>query len=108
MTSTLERTFAFYWRALADDLPEPEREYRFAPPRRWRLDYAWPAHLVAVELQGGTWVRGRHSRGRGQSQDYEKHNAATLLGWKLLYFTSDMLTADPHAVVEDVRALLAA
>lgn len=34
------------------------KEYRFHPGRRWRLDYAWPNHRVAVELHGATWTRG--------------------------------------------------
>ncbi len=44
-------------------LPEPEREYRFAQEalgRKWRFDFSWPEYRVAVELDGGTWVRGRH------------------------------------------------
>jgi hypothetical protein len=37
-------------------LPVPIREHRFAPPRRWRFDYAWPAHRLALEIEGGTWT----------------------------------------------------
>lgn len=66
---------------LSEGWPEPEFEVRFAPPRRWRFDVAWPAWLVAVEVNGGVWVAGRHSRGAGQIKDFEKLNQAQLLGW---------------------------
>lgn len=72
-------------------LPLPEREYRFLPPRRWRFDLAWPPRKLAAEIEGGTWITGRHSRGSGMRSDAEKYNAATLAGWKVLRFTSDMV-----------------
>lgn len=102
--STLERAFAFYWRALADGLPEPEREVMFARSRRWRFDFAWPAQRVAVECDGGTYTGGRHTRGEGYRRDAEKLNAATALGWRVFRVTMDMLRDDPHGFVSMVRA----
>ena len=64
-----------------------EREYRFHPTRRWRFDFAWRVEGVAVEIEGGTYVNGRHTRGQGFSRDCEKYNAAAILGWKVLRFT---------------------
>ncbi len=74
-----------------------ERELRFAPHRRWRFDYAWPQQLVALEIEGGTWVTGRHNRPLGFARDLDKYNAAALLGWRLLRVTP--------AQVEDGSAL---
>jgi hypothetical protein len=34
--------FAYYWRAFASDMPEPQREHRFDDRRKWRFDFAWP------------------------------------------------------------------
>jgi hypothetical protein len=72
-------------------LPEPVREYVFAPPRRWRFDFAWPDLPItdrwAVEVEGGTWVNGRHGRGAGFQNDCEKYNRAALLGWRVLRVT---------------------
>lgn len=65
-------------------LPLPETEYRFAPPRRWRFDYAWPAHKVALEVEGGVWTGGRHVSGAGFVKDMEKYNAAAVAGWRVL------------------------
>ena len=70
-------------------LPEPVSECRFAPPRRWRLDYAWPKHKLALEIEGGIWVRGRHNRPIGFKKDLEKYNTLTLMGWHLLRVTPD-------------------
>ena len=75
----------------AAGLPVPCREYRFAPPRRWRFDYAWPDRRLALEVEGGTWAGGRHVRGKGYEGDCEKYNAAALLGWTVLRVTTAML-----------------
>jgi len=81
-------------------------EYRFHPVRRWRFDVAFPASRVAVELEGGIWVEGGHSRGSGVVKDIEKYNSATLLGWRILRYTSDDLRKRPGEVCDEVRSLL--
>ncbi|HEY7313861.1 MAG TPA: hypothetical protein VH643_31215 [Gemmataceae bacterium] len=58
----------------AAGLPPPNREHRFAPPRRWRFDLAWPSLRLALEIEGGTWTGGRHVRGKGYENDREKYN----------------------------------
>lgn len=75
----------------AQGLPKPVPEWRFCAPRRWRFDWAWPEHLVAVEVEGGVFIRGRHSRGAGMLKDMEKYNRAALLGWKVLRVTPSQL-----------------
>lgn len=62
-------------------------EHRFDKVRRWRLDFAMVPVKLAVELEGGIWVHGRHNRGAGMEADIEKYNALTLAGWRLLRFT---------------------
>lgn len=75
-------------------LPHPHREYRFHDTRKWRFDYAWPEHSLAVEQQGGVWMRGRHSRGAGQVKDFEKLNTAQLMGWRVLQVTPQQLCTE--------------
>lgn len=87
------------WQLRAASIPAPEREHRFTPPRRYRFDFAWPTARVALEVEGGTYANGRHSRGPGFERDCEKYNAAALEGWCVIRATTRM--------VEDGRALAA-
>ncbi len=80
-------------------LPVPTREHQFMPGRKWRFDYAWPEHRVAVEMEGGIWMRGggAHSRPANIERDMEKYNAATLRDWRVLrYSPRRMLDAIPE------------
>jgi very-short-patch-repair endonuclease len=63
------------------------REHRFHPSRRWRFDCAWPFHMVALEVDGGSWVGGRHTTGSGFEKDCEKLSEAAALGWRVLRVT---------------------
>ena len=83
--SALEAKMALHIRAFK--VPEPVREHRFAPDRRWRLDFAWPEQRVAVECEGGTWSGGRHTRGSGFEADARKYAAAILAGWRVFRVT---------------------
>ena len=78
-------------------IPTPAAEYRFAPPRRWRFDFAWPDYRIALEVEGGIWTGGRHVRGKGYEKDCEKYNTAQLEGWKVYRVTP--------AMIRDGRAL---
>lgn len=89
MGSELEELFAQQL-VYAEVFP-PEREVSFAKPRRWRFDFAWPARKVAVEVEGGTWVQGRHTRGASFEADCEKYAEAAILGWIVLRVTGAMV-----------------
>jgi len=89
---------------LAAGLPMPVREFRFAPPRRWRFDFAWVEQKVAVEVDGGNWVRGRHARGAGIQRDNEKLNAAAVLGWRVLRYSPEQIARGEFR--DDLRELL--
>jgi very-short-patch-repair endonuclease len=66
-------------------LPTPETEVRFHPVRKWRADYLWRAPVkLIVELDGGLFVGGRHSRGVGAEKDMEKTAAALELGYRVM------------------------
>jgi len=62
-------------------LPAPVAEHRFHPTRRWRFDLAWPEQMVALEIEGGVWTGGRHTRGAGYLKDIEKYSVASAMGW---------------------------
>ena len=67
------------------------REYAFHPTRKWRFDYAIPEHKIAIEVDGGVWINGRHNRASGYVKDLDKFNAAASMGWVALKFTPDQL-----------------
>ena len=90
---------------LEEELPTPETEHRFHKVRRWRFDFAYPEYKVAVEVEGGIWSRGRHTRGKGFQQDCTKYNEAALLGWLVLRVTARHIE-DGRALVWLRRALV--
>lgn len=74
----------FTWEAY--DLPIPQPEYKFHQTRKWRFDYAWTDRLIALEIEGGIWIYGRHNRASSYLKDQEKYNEAGLLGWRVFKF----------------------
>lgn len=82
--SSLEAKFLL----IVQGLPQPVREYRFHPVRKWRFDFAWPTALLAVEVDGGAFSIGRHNRAIPQAGDNEKTNVAILCGWRVLKFNT--------------------
>lgn len=75
----------------AHNLPEPQTEFRFNPNRKWRFDFAFPMEKIALEVEGGIWSGGRHSRPTGIMGDIEKYNSAATLGWRVLRVTPQNL-----------------
>lgn len=78
MFETLLRSFG---------VPAPEREHVFYPTRKWRSDYCWPQHKLAVEIDGGVFTGGRHTQGSGFRKDQEKRNAYAIMGYRVMSFT---------------------
>lgn len=99
---TLERALDTFLRI--ENLPAPQKEYKFHPTQNWRFDRAWPDLMLAAECEGGTWARGRHVRGSGFEADCEKYNEAAILGWRVLRFTGRMIQ-DGRAVEQIKRAM---
>ena len=92
MRVDLTDKFLGYWKLASEGLPQPVREHRFHETRRWRFDLAWLDQKLAVEFHGGVWIRGGHSRGKGQQRDFEKLNAAQAQGWTVLQFGTDAVS----------------
>jgi len=68
----------------------PEPEFKFHPTRKWRFDFLFP-NKVALEVQGGLFSGGRHSRGASLLKEHEKLNNAAVLGYRVLYTIPQML-----------------
>lgn len=62
-------------------------ELRPIPGRQFAFDLSWPDVWLAVEVDGGGFVAGRHGRGTGIELDAEKASRATALGWSVMRVT---------------------
>lgn len=68
-----------------------EQEYRFHPTRKWRADFLISNTRILIEVEGGIWSQGRHTRGTGYIGDMEKYNAAAILGFQVLRFSTQQV-----------------
>jgi len=79
-------------------------EYKFCTNRRWRFDLAEPTTKIAIEIEGGIWVGGRHVSGKGFKNDLEKYNKAAELGWAVLRYTPEQIMKNT-SVYEQIKTL---
>ena len=108
MKTTREDQFEALWSRYGANIIWT-REYVFAPPRRWRFDFAYLAAKLAVEIEGVVFFGGtksRHQTARGLAADCEKYNAAVEAGWRVLRFTQFDLDKRPLDVVEQIERVL--
>lgn len=105
--SPAEKAFWELWLQLNElQGHNPIREHRFSTVSTWRFDFAWPHRKIAVEIEGGTWSGGRHTRGKGFEGDCRKYNQATVEGWRVLRYTPQMFKADPVIIIRQIEALI--
>lgn len=100
--NSIEQTLAF--QCIADGLTDFEQEYQFDEKRKYRLDLAFPAQRVGIEIEGGIWDSGAHSRPKGILRDMEKGNLLVLSGWRVLRYTPDQVRQGE--AIEGLKALL--
>ena len=70
---------------------EFEQEFEFHPKRKWRADFHLVGKKILVEVEGAIWSGGRHTRGKGYLGDMEKYNAATMMGFQVIRFSTDQV-----------------
>jgi hypothetical protein len=85
-------------------LGEPMREYRFTSDRQFRADLAWPEHWLLLEIEGGTFSGGRHTRPLGYERDCEKYSIASILGYTLIRVTYGMIESGQAAKLLEMAA----
>ncbi len=95
---------------------EPETEFRFSPPRKWRFDLALPRLKIAIEVEGGLFLpRGSrgwmaHASPTAIQRDMEKYNRAQALGWRVFRCSPSAPAGSPvswQSVLSVVRGLVA-
>ena len=74
-----------------------EQEFYFHPERKWRADFHLIDKKILVEIEGGIWSGGRHTRSKGYLGDMEKYNAATMMGFQVIRFSTDQVKSG-HAI----------
>lgn len=97
--SGLEEGFLRLWKQLHDNIPEPQRNYRFAETRKWMLDFAWPDVKLAVEIEGHY----RHRSKSGFAADHRKYRAAEEAGWRVLRYPGTEWKERPLQILDEVE-----
>lgn len=92
--SSLETKFSLLWMAVKG--PRLESEALLIPGRKFRVDFVHRASKTVVEIEGGAWSGGRHTRGSGFIKDCEKYNELGFLGYQVFRLTNDQLNV-PYA-----------
>lgn len=85
---------------LAEGMP-PVRQHVFHGEKLWRFDFAYPPLMLAIEVDG----RGRHQTDKGRTEDCDKLNAASELGWKILRYPAGRITVRKRRerIVEQIK-----
>lgn len=104
--STLERQFLNCWQHCGG--PDLERETAFdreaGGARSWRADFVHRPSKTLIEVEGGAWSGGRHTRGKGFIEDATKYLRAWELGWNVLRLSSGQINvADVGRIVARLR-----
>lgn len=92
------------WRPLARlGVPRPMRQHQVEwRGERYRIDFAFPHAMVAVEAQSRRW----HSSRRSIVHDARKNNALVALGWSVIYLTWEDVEDKREATMRNLRDIL--
>jgi hypothetical protein len=80
-------------------------EFYFCIERQFRIDYAIPQYKIAIEQEGGIYMKGNsgHSSGTGIARDMEKNNLLVSKGWKLIRRQpNEMLTIETVVLISSI------
>lgn len=81
----------------SDVVPEAKYKLHMNTEREFRADFLCPNAKIAIEINGGQHINGRHNRGgKGYETDLTKLNIAAANGYKVFQFTYEMLERNEH------------
>ena len=116
--SALEAEFELI--LMANKIPY-SREFMFHDTRKWRFDFvvldgfkinlqdkieikkSAQKHKLAIEIEGGIFVNGRHNRPSGYVNDMLKYNEAVINGWRVLRYTTPQFRG---TAIEDIKRIV--
>ncbi|WP_312969749.1 hypothetical protein [Acinetobacter gerneri] len=81
-----------------------EQEFQFNKDRKWRADFYLVGTNILIEVEGGIWSNGRHTRGKGYIADMEKYNSATMLGYLVYRYSTEQVKSG--LAIEEIRRLI--
>ena len=89
---------------IVKNIPGAQQEFSGAVPgRRYRLDIAFPAEKLCVEVDGWEW----HGKYKGDFQrDRERQNLLTQQGWRILRFTTKDIRQNPDGCFSFIKECL--
>lgn len=97
------KDYSIYFKVIQDQISDDiVPEYKFHPIRKWRFDYAIPTKKIAIEIEGGLWLQGRHNRPVTMIKDFEKYNEAAILGWRILKYTPSQVN-NTAKIINDIK-----
>lgn len=105
-TSGLESSVLWHIRNLTTLPTEPPAlvlQYRLPGDKR-PFDFAWPDKRLALEVDGGIWTNGAHTRGKGKLRDDDKTNYAAACGWRVMRFNTNFQDDPMHHLTLLVEA----
>mgnify|MGYP006445078117 FL=1 len=99
--SHLEQLFELHWERL---YPEVDlwAEQKLIPHRRFRFDFVHYPSKTAIEVNGGNWGGGRHTRAGALNQEYEKILLAALEGYTVIFLSQDQIDEEYLEMVHQV------
>ncbi|MDM1247900.1 DUF559 domain-containing protein [Acinetobacter sp. R933-2] len=83
---------------------EFQTEFQFNPERKWRADFYILGSKVLIEVEGGIWSNGRHTRAQGYLGDMEKYNSAQEFGYSVYRYSTEQVKSGK--AIEDIRRLV--
>ena len=83
---------------------EFEQEFRFDPKRKWRADFHLVGKMILIEVEGGIWSNGRHTRAKGYLGDMEKYNSAQFLGYSVYRYSTEQVKSG--LAIQQIEKLL--
>ena len=97
--SVLESRMGRLLRRLEADeaIPVPQAEVVWTEGR-YRLDFAWPALRLGVEVDGYVW----HATSAQMGRDLHRRNLLATGGWAFLVYTWAQVVREPQAVMAEI------
>lgn len=102
--------YPFFAECLANAKIEFITEHIFAKSikRKWQTDFYFERGNIklALEIEGGAFTGGRHTRGTGFMTDMEKYNHYAVFGIALLRFTPTQIQKHPVSISVIIEQIL--